>query len=122
MSLLAFLARPGPFIGLDTDRVRLVRMDKRSRHDVKVASNASLGNWRRRLTEEEIALVRAETSDVADAFYDVNIGSVEYILGGPVSSSIVPYTKTAEGVVLEFVDSIGMHVLPSGFHIEASGE
>jgi len=58
----------------------------------------------------------------ADAFYDVNIGSVEYILGGPVSSSIVPYTKTAEGVVLEFVDSIGMHVLPSGFHIEASGE
>jgi len=25
-------------------------------------------------------------------------------------------------VVLEFVDSIGMHVLPSGFHIEAGGE
>jgi hypothetical protein len=57
-----------------------------------------------------------------DAFYDVNIGSVEYILGGPVSSNIVPHTKTAEGVVLEFVDSIGMRVLPSGFHIEASGE
>jgi hypothetical protein len=57
----------------------------------------------------------------ADAFYDVNIGSVEYILG-PVSPGIVPYMKTAGGVVLEFVDSIGMHVLPSGFHIEASGE
>jgi len=57
----------------------------------------------------------------ADAFYDVNIGSIEYILG-PVSPGIVPYTKTAGGVVLEFVDSIGIHVLPSGFDIEAGGE
>jgi hypothetical protein len=58
----------------------------------------------------------------ADAFYNVNIGSIEYILGWSVSSIIVPYSKTAGGLVLEFVDSIGMRVLPSGFHIEASGE
>jgi hypothetical protein len=57
----------------------------------------------------------------ADAFYNVSVGSVEYILG-PVSWSIVPYTKTAGGLVLEFVASIGGHMLPSAFHIEAAGD
>src|SRR6266571_1556024 len=36
---LAFLTRQGPYVGLDADRVRLVRMDNRSRHAVKVSAS-----------------------------------------------------------------------------------
>ncbi|PWU25483.1 MAG: hypothetical protein C5B48_01045 [Candidatus Rokuibacteriota bacterium] len=42
----------------------------RSRHDVRLASAASLDNWRHVLTKEEAAFVRASVGDLAGAFYD----------------------------------------------------
>ena len=41
----------------------------RNAYSVRLDSQASLGNWQRRLGEEEIDRIRSLTSDVADRFY-----------------------------------------------------
>jgi Sulfotransferase family len=41
----------------------------RSPHDVKLASAASLGRWRKQLTPEEIEFLRSSTGDVWPSFY-----------------------------------------------------
>lgn len=40
-----------------------------SPHDVRLDSRASIGNWRRRLTDDQIELIRASTADVWPDFY-----------------------------------------------------
>jgi hypothetical protein len=44
-------------------------VEARSRHDVRLDSAASLGNWRTRLTAEEAERVREETRETARLFY-----------------------------------------------------
>jgi hypothetical protein len=41
----------------------------REAHDVRLDSAASIGSWRRRLTPDEVARIRAGTADVAPAYY-----------------------------------------------------
>jgi hypothetical protein len=44
-------------------------LSKQSVHSVKLNSRASLGNWRRRLREQDIQRIHQITADVADQFY-----------------------------------------------------
>jgi len=46
-----------------------VELSKRGVHSVKMDSRASLQNWKRRLSADEIARVRRLTEDVAQLYY-----------------------------------------------------
>jgi len=46
-----------------------VELSRQSTHAVKMDSRASLQNWKRRLTQEEVAQVRRLTEGVSEAFY-----------------------------------------------------
>ena len=52
-----------------TDDRNPTELDQAEPHSIRVNSHANLSNWQRRLTKEEIQLVRETTEEVAELYY-----------------------------------------------------